>query len=541
MAATEPRVLLRGGIVASPAAPNASAMLTVGDRVVWVGGEDAASTYVDSADAVVELGGRLVTPGFVDAHAHLGQTGFALESVDLTETVSLAEALTEVESFARSWQGAVVFAHGWDETRWPEQRPPTTAELDRAVGDRAAYLVRIDAHTAVVSSQLLRRAPEIATKEGYADGLVQRDAHHAARDATARLRSVSDRRAALHRALRRAASVGLTSVHELNAPHIAPAADLALLRDLCQEVPLPEVVPYWGGLLGEGLAEPDSVLGFAGDLCVDGSIGSRTACLHGDYADAPTAGYLYLDAEAVRDHVVFCTRACKQAGFHVIGEKGMHAVVEGLRAAAEVVGDQALVAGRHRLEHAEMITDDQIADLARWGVVASVQPSFDAYWGASGGVYEQRLGRERAVAMNPFAALHRAGVVLAFGSDSPVTPFDPWGGVRAAAYHHNPDQRLSPWAAFDAHTRGGHRACGDDESGLLVAGARASYAVWEVSGEVTVSPPDHRAGGWSAETGSAEARPGVPALPDLDPSLPLPTCVRTVVAGTPVFVAEDAL
>lgn len=509
------RVLLRNGSVCSPSAPAATALLTLGERVVWVGSGDAADGYVDAADRVVDLAGMLVTPGFVDAHTHLALTGRGLVTLDLSRTGSLAEALLQIETYAVSHSVGVLFAHGWDETEWPEARTPTIAEIDAAVGDRPAYVSRIDGHSAVISSALLAKDRSIAGLDGWrGDGGVERAAHHAARDVTARLWSIEERSAALLRALRHAASRGITAVHELNAPHISAFDDFAILRELADTEPLPDVVPYWGEICGGGV-EDATLLGFAGDLCADGAIGSRTACLHEPYADADTSGHLYLDSAEVAEHVVYCTQRGKQAGFHVIGDRALAEVVTGLRRAADTVGAEAMIAARHRLEHVEMPTPEAIDTLARLGVVASVQPAFDAAWGHPGGLYERRLGASRAASMNPFASMRSAGVVLAFGSDSPVTPMDPWAGVRAAALHSNPAQRLSIEAGFDAATRGGHRACRRDDAGVLAPGAPATYAVWDVP-----------------ET----AEPG---LPDLTRDRPLPRCVQTVVAGNPVFSAED--
>ena len=138
-----------------------------------------------------------------------------------------------------------------------------------------------------------------------------------------------------------------------------------------------------------------------------------------------------------------CTERDLQAGFHVIGDRAMAETVAGFETAADKLGEDAVIRARHRLEHVEMPTPEGIAALARLGVVASVQPAFDAAWGDAGELYERRLGVDRAHPMNPFGSMHRAGVVLAFGSDSPITPIDPWAGVRAAAYHHAEDERMT--------------------------------------------------------------------------------------------------
>jgi predicted amidohydrolase YtcJ len=180
-----------------------------------------------------------------------------------------------------------------------------------------------------------------------------------------------------------------------------------------------------------------------------------------------------------------------------------------------------------------MMTPDTIADFAELGLVASVQPAFDATWGGEDGMYAQRLGADRARTLNPYAAMVRAGVPLALGSDSPVTPLDPWGTVRAAAFHRTPAHRISVRAAFTAHTRGGWRAAGRDDAGVLVPGAPADYAVWR-TGDLVVQVPDERVANWSTDP-----RSGTPGLPDLTPRTALPTALRTVVAGQTVFARPE--
>ncbi|GAB3590912.1 amidohydrolase [Angustibacter peucedani] len=539
-------VLLRGGDVYTPADPFATAMLVVGGTVAWVGSDDAAAGHAGSADEVVDLGGALVTPAFVDAHAHVTETGLALAGLDLHDATSLADVLRRVEDAARRGGGRPVLGTGWDERGWPEGRAPTRAELDRAAYGGSVYLARVDVHSAVVSSSLAATAG-LRDLDGWDDdGRVERAAHHAARDATRAGLDSGARRELQRTALQAAAAAGVGSLHEMSAPHIGTDEDLRALVQLAAEGDLPQVLAYRGELVGseddarrvlERLDLPDGALrGLAGDLCADGSIGSRTASLRAPYTDRPDhRGHAYLDVEQVRDHLVACTRAGLQGGFHVIGDAALDVVVAGLRAAADVVGEPALRRARHRLEHVEMPDDDAVATLQQLGVHASVQPAFDAWWGGADGLYRERLGTERAARMNPFAAMAAAGVPLALGSDSPVTPFDPWGAVRACAFHHEPQQRTSARAAFLAHTRGAWRAAGHDERGVLAPGSDATYAVWR-AGELVVQAPDDRIQAWSTDP-----RSGTQGLPDLTPGHDLPQCLRTVVLGRTVHDLEGAL
>ncbi|WP_406306137.1 amidohydrolase [Streptomyces sp. NBC_00885] len=528
-------VLLRGGEVHSPADPFATAMVVERGHVAWVGSEGAADAFAAGVDEVIDLEGALVTPAFTDAHVHTTATGLALTGLDLSRADSLTDALRLVrEHSAAHRDDKVLLGHGWDATRWPEQRPPSRAELDEATGGRPLYLPRIDVHSAVVTTALLDLVPGVTGRTGYhPDAPLTASAHHAVRAAAHGAITPQQRAAAQRAALDRAASLGIGSVHECAGPDISDEDDFMSLLALAEAEAGPRVVGYWAERVANAKdarrIRELGAIGAAGDLFVDGSLGSHTACLHTPYADAAHTGTAHLDAADVAAHVTACTEAGLQAGFHAIGDAALTAVTEGIRAAADSLGLARVRAARHRVEHAEMLTPETIAAFAEFGLTASVQPAFDAAWGGDTGMYAQRLGVDRARTLNPYAALLRAGVPLAFGSDSPVTPLDPWGTVRAAAFHRTPEHRVSVRAAFTAHTRGGWRAVGRDDAGVLVPGAPADYALWR-TGELVVQAPDDRVARWSTDP-----RSGTPGLPDLTPGAELPVCLRTVVFGRTVF------
>ncbi|WP_030745886.1 amidohydrolase [Streptomyces griseus] len=528
-------VLLRGGEVHSPADPFATAMVVERGHVAWVGEEGAADAFAAGVDEVVDLEGALVTPAFVDAHVHTTATGFALTGLDLSAAASLAEAAELIRAHAAGRPGdRILIGHGWDASRWPERRAPRRDELDGLTGGRPLYLTRIDVHSAVVTTALLDLVPGVRDLDGFRDGEpLTGDAHHAVRAAAFAAVSPEQRTGAQRAARAHAASLGIGTLHECGGPQISSEDDFTGLLDLARSEPGPRIVGYWADLDIER-ARALGALGAAGDLFADGSLGSHTACLHEPYADsAGRTGSAHLDAAAVAAHVVACTEAGLQAGFHAIGDAAVTAVTDGVRAASEKLGLARIRAARHRVEHAEMLTPETIAAFAEFGLTASVQPAFDALWGGEEGMYAERLGAARARTLNPYAALLRAGVPLAFGSDSPVTPLDPWGTVRAAAFHRTPEHRVSVRAAFTAHTRGGWRATGRDDAGTLVPGAPADYAVWR-TGDLVVQAPDDRVARWSTDP-----RSGTPGLPDLSPGVELPVCLRTVVHGQTVFVRPN--
>ncbi len=508
--------LYRGGPVYAPDAGVADALLVEDDSVAWVGRTGDAP----AADDVVELDGALLTPAFVDAHVHSTSTGLSLHGLNLADAPSLAAALDQLERFARARSGGIVLGTGWDETRWPERRPPTAAELDRASYGGVVYLARADVHSAVASSALLAAVPEVRGLTGLGDdGFVTLEAHHALRRAANESIPAGQRREAQRAARRRAAELGIGCFHELAGPDISGERDLTALLELTRTEPGPDVLGYWASLNDVDVPRRLGLRGGAGDLFVDGAIGSRTAALREPYADADGDGdgALRYDAEAIAGHVVTCIEAGLQAGFHVIGDRAVDAVLAGFGLAAGRVGLDRVVAGRHRVEHVEML--DDVSALARFGLTASVQPAFDEAWGGPAGMYAARLGADRARPMNPFATMAAAGVPLAFGSDSPVTPLDPWGGVRAAVQHRTEASRLSVRAAFAAHTRGGWYAAGMDDAGELRPGAPATLAIWAA--------------------GECRGTTGADLLPYL--TGPVPDCLRTVVRGTTVFSRSGAL
>ncbi|NNH69217.1 amidohydrolase [Nocardia uniformis] len=503
--------------------------------VVWVGQDKPALALHPDAE-IIDLAGAFVAPAFVDPHVHITALGLKLTGLDLSRTDSLAECLDLVREFARANPDGTIIGDGWDETRWDEGRPPTVADLESAAPGRAVYLTRVDAHSAAVSSTLLDSVPEVTATPGFTRGEPLRaDAHHLVRTATLAGLDRGQRDRARQAALDHAAAQGIAAVHECAGPDISGRTDVAELLEFSHGV---DVRVYWGEAVrtadeARTLLEELGVHALGGDLFVDGSLGSHTAWLRHPYTDSDSTGIGFLDAGTIAAHVRACTEAGIQAGFHVIGDAAMDAVVTGFGRAVAELGGPAVAARGHRLEHAEMLDADQIAQLGEWGVIASVQPGFDAAWGGPDGMYATRLGADRAATLNPFAAMAAAGISLAIGSDAPVTPLDPWAAVRAAAHHRTPGHRISPRAAFTAATRGAWRAGGvrDGVSGTLVPGAPATYAIWE-AGELVVAAATDKVQRWSTDP-----RSRVPGLPPLTPEAPLPRCLRTVNRGVTIHGA----
>ncbi|MCX5045796.1 amidohydrolase family protein [Aldersonia sp. NBC_00410] len=524
--------LLLGGRIYSSSSPDATAMAVTDGQVVWVGADEPARALHPDAE-IVALDGAFVAPAFVDAHVHTTALGLKLTGLDLSGARSGAQCLELLRRYVAAEPTGVVWGHGWDDSGWPDS-PPSVSEIDAAAPGRLVYLARIDAHSALCSSAL-RAVAGLAPIAG-SDPL-RADAHHEVRRAALAALDSAQRERARRAALDEAARRGIVAIHECAGPVISGADDLRELLAFEHGV---QVRANWGER-AESADEVRALLdrtgahALAGDLFVDGSIGSHTAWLHQPYADdaAHGCGNSYLDADAMTAHIRACTQARVQAGFHVIGDAAMSAAVQAFGRVVAEVGGPAIASCGHRLEHAEMITTEQAAKLGAWGVIASVQPGFDAAWGGPDGMYAARLGAERAAQLNPFAAMASAGVSLAFGSDAPVTELRPWAAVSAAANHRTPGSGISARAAFAAATRGAWRAGGvrDGVAGTLVPGAPASYAIWDVDELVIAAPAD------SVQRWSTDPRSRVPALPRLATGEPEPRCLRTVHLGETIHAA----
>jgi predicted amidohydrolase YtcJ len=459
----------------------ARCVLVRGRRVVWVGDDPALAPPHAS---VLDLAGCSLGPGFVDAHVHLTPTGITLGGLDVRDVGSGEQLLAAVRTYAEQHPGRVVWGHGWDEHAI-EGDLPDPAALSTATGGRPLYLSRVDGHSCLVDEATLGSAPLARVQgierdaEGRPTGVLKLEADRIARRWAVGAMSEADLEAARQRVARRAASLGIVSVHEMNGPDLMGATDFDAWRFGTYPV---EVVPYWGGLDLGFVAERD-LKHVGGDLYLDGTIGSRTAALEAPYADADTTGHLEFDDDTLTELFVEATHAGIQVAVHAIGDAALRQLVRCWQQVEAGLPDYLEGAVRrlhHRVEHAEVVPPDLYDDIAALGLVVSSQPAFESTWGGPGGVYETRLGPERARWTNPLRALADRGVGLALGSDANVTPLDPWGAIHAAQHRRDPAHAIDRLEAVSSHTLGGRNAARQEHYvGVVRAGMRADLAVFE--------------------------------------------------------------
>jgi predicted amidohydrolase YtcJ len=474
---------------------HASALLVRGSRVVWVGDDPELAPPHQQRH---ELPGCVIGPAFVDAHVHLTPTGLGLAGLDLSEVTSSAELRQAVATYAGQHTGRVIWGHGLDPYLFVDALP-TPDELSELVGDRAVYLSRIDGHASLVDRLTLTAAPlaradGVEVGEDGPTGILKREANHIVRRWSVGAMTEPELAAARRTAVEHAASLGVGSVHEMGSPDIMGLDDFD--HWVAGEWPI-EVVPYWGGL-DVGVAIERELRQVGGDLLLDGSLGSHTAALTEPYHDRPDEyGHLELDDRTLADWYVELARTGMQGAVHAIGDAALEQVVRCQHLAAEHLaasgGIETLRRGRHRIEHAEVMDPSLLDDLAELDAVISAQPGFEARWGGPDGMYASRLGKERAAWTNPFRGIADRGIGLAFGSDSNVTPMDPWGTIHAAEHRWRAAHEVSRLEAVSMSTLGGRSAARQDRFvGVLRAGMRADLVAFEGDPYAADDPRGHR-------------------------------------------------
>lgn len=474
-----------------------------GERIVFLGEETAARKLAGPTTEILDLGGRAVTPGLIDAHSHLAGLGADLGRVDLVGTTSYAQVVSRIAAAARelppdTW----IFGRGWDQNDWSESAFPDHRALSAATPNHPVWLTRVDGHAVLANQRAMTTlgigATAVDPSGGrylrFADGaptgvLIDAAADvHAARlpqpDLATRMRQI---RLAGERCL----ALGLTTVTEMGADNATLEA-YAALRER-GELPLrvavfladdPSVLGPW---LAQGpRLDPQARLVVRGiKLYADGALGSRGAALIEAYSDDPgNLGLLLTSGDHLAEVATAAIARGFQVGVHAIGDRGGLVVLDALERALAGVADPAAL--RFRVEHAQVLRRQDIERMNRLGVIASMQPTHatsDMPWA------EARVGPHRIAGAYAWRQVLAGGGRLALGSDFPVESADPRLGLYAAISRQDlagepaggwrAQERLSRAEALAGFTRdAAHSLFLEHETGALDVGRRADLVVW---------------------------------------------------------------
>ncbi|UCF39601.1 MAG: amidohydrolase [Gemmatimonadota bacterium] len=418
--------------------PLGEAMAVRDGRIVFVGSARGAETYAGSRTERLDLDGKTVIPGMVDAHVHLMGLGTALRTVDLVGTRSYEEVIARVVERAQGVPaGEWIRGRGWDQNDWADTRFPTHEALSRAVPDHPVYLTRVDGHAAVVNAMAMELAGVTAATEDPEGGRILRDAAGTptgvlideAEDVVLAVippASRDEQREAALAAIAAANRWGLTGVHDAGvSPDVIDlyeelAADGRY--DLRNYVMIrgndEDLAPY----LDRGPQEAlhDRLWIRAIKITADGALGSRGAALLEPYSDDPhNSGLVIVGEERIREVAVRALRAGFQLNVHAIGDRGNRLVLDAYESALREV---PTADHRFRIEHAQVLHFQDIPRFAELDVIPSMQGSHqtsDMYWAID------RLGWTRVQGAYAWRTLLNTGVVVPNGSDFPVESPNP--------------------------------------------------------------------------------------------------------------------
>ncbi len=460
--------------------PEAEAVLVRGGRIAAVGTSREIMSERQTHGELIDLKGRTLLPGFIDTHVHLISTGLSLMGPRLETCSSIKQVLEALATEAQR-QPIIVKASGLEPSALTGGDRLTRWELDRVTPNKMAYVVSRDGHTVVVNTRTLSEldlppeTPGIDRDRSTGDitGILRADARKIAGD---RLTNVSGdhRKEAIYLAMNKAIDVGLTTVHALDGSWPRGHEDIEMLLSLAPSLPS-KVVVYYQTREVEKVRE----LGLpriGGCLLVDGSIASHTAALTAPYTDNPdTEGVLYFSDQELQTFIREAHLSGLQVSMHAIGDRA----IEQILTAYQVVLEQyPRPDHRHRIEHFLLAQPCHIQRASRLGLNIAMQPAFLHFWQGRKNLYVDRLGPERARGVNPLRQVTDAGIPMAGGSDSFVTPMNPLLGIHAAVNDHPVENRLTPYEALEAFTINGARlAFEEDQKGSIRKGKAADLVV----------------------------------------------------------------
>jgi hypothetical protein len=483
--------------------PKAEAVAVIGDRIVAVGSRADTDLWRGPQTKMIDAGGKLLLPGFNDAHVHFIQGGAQLDQVQLTDAATPEEFAKRIAAQVKKTpKGEWILGGRWDETKWPKPELPTKDLVDPVTGGIPMFVERYDGHEALANSVAMKLAGVEAKTPDVPGGVIMRDAGGnptgVFKDAAQELiykvippTSHEQRLRAARRALEHAASLGVTSVQHMNPEF----ADVAAYSELAEKGELPTriyAVPMetdWQDQAKIGLRRSwgsaylrlGAVKGYA-----DGSLGSRTAYMFEPFADEPGNRGLLSDEmhppSAMRERLMHADAAGLQLRVHAIGDRAISMMLD-------IFGDIEKEHGYHdqrfTIEHAQHMAQKDFERFAELHVVASMQPYHaidDGRWA------EKRLGHDRARYSYAWRSFLDHGVRLAFGTDWPVAPLNPMLGLYAAVTRATldgknpngwiPEEKITLPEAVEAYTMGSAFAEFQDiEKGSITPGKLADMVI----------------------------------------------------------------
>ena len=443
--------------------PHAEAIAIHNGKILAVGTTKDLETKYSKVKKVLDLKGKFLCPGFNDTHTHLLAISAKFKDVMLDKVKSPQEALDKIEQKVKeSPPGKWIFGERWDESDWTDKRYLTLSELDAIAPKNPCYIRRVCGHLAAVNTLALKELeiehddPDLdidpVTKKPLGiitDTIIDRIA------TSPKLKKTQeDLNKAVKTACEFANSRGVTSATDNLSVRSVKSYITAWKKNeltvrVYMNIPRLKFNHYIDAGIKTGFG--DNILRIGGvKIFTDGSLGARTAALKEPYFDdASTTGGFYIEEDVFHETIKLAIENGWQTATHAIGDEAIDFVLR----AFDAINDPELIKkGRHRIEHAEYILDDQLEKVAKYGLILSMQPNFPGRWGQPGQLYETRLGPERYKLLNRFRKILDDNHKVCFGSDN--MPLDPLLGIWSVAAHQIEGIRITAAEALYHFTLG---------------------------------------------------------------------------------------
>jgi predicted amidohydrolase YtcJ len=482
--------------------PVAEAMAVAGGLITSVGSNAEVRSLVGPHTTSYDLGERTVLPGFIDAHAHFYGYAKNLSRIDLVGTGSLEEVLGLVTARVEDVpEGQWITGRGWDQNDWAVPVYPDRHALDRAAPHHPVYIIRVCGHAVVANSEALRIAgisretvdPPggriLRDVNGEPNGVLIDEAKKLVSDVIPSL-TREEKKRLIKRAAQECCAAGIVGIHEMGVD----AEMISLYKELLEggELPLRLTTYYiYDEPDLDSLLAAGPLMGYAGDhlsvvgvkFYIDGSLGARSAALLADYSDDPgNDGILVIDPIDLSRRVAACHRSGFQVAVHAIGDRGNRLVLDVYE---EVLSQHPAPDRRHRIEHAQIVSPEDIPRFSALGVIPSMQFTHctsDMDW------VDERLGSDRLAGAYAWRSLIETGCRIPGGSDFPVESINPLLGIYAAVTRQDlggyptggwmPAELLTIDEAIRAFTiDAAYAAHEEDRKGSLAPGKLADFVV----------------------------------------------------------------
>lgn len=473
-------------------------MIIEDGKIKKVGGQELSD---GASGEIIDLAGKTVLPGLIDAHGHVMGLGFQELNVNVAGIESLEATLDTIKAYAEAnpeldW----IQGRGWNQTLWEENEFPTAEDLDRVVPDRPVYLSRVDGHAGWVNSKALELAqiskdtpdPQggkiIRDGNGEATGVFVDAAENYIMEIIPEPTEV-ERERALEEALEQMASMGLTSVHDAGVS----ATNWEIYKEFADQGKMTtRIYAMIGGMTAfEELSQNGPVDSYANDrlalrsvkLYSDGALGSRGAAMIEPYSDDPgNRGLLFADQQEFNETMMTTASAGFQTNVHAIGDRANRVILNAFEHVRDELGNQGL---RHRIEHAQIVALEDIPRFAELDIIASMQPRHAT---SDKNMAVDRVGEERIEGGYAWQTFLDQGTIVAAGSDFPVEPSNPFWGLYSSVTRMDhegnppggwyPDESLSRAQALKAFTIDAAYAAHQEEVlGSIEEGKWADFVV----------------------------------------------------------------